>query len=1252
MTFFKKHRKALISLLSVLAVLYAAFLFVLPNVLNLNNYKKDIQKLVSDSVKLDFDFDNMKIVTTPSFKAGVKIEGVELSYPDKQKIASVSEAEVKISLIPLIFKTVRVSDVMVQSPKLHLVYTADGQIDIAKYIMQSQEKQQTTPDTVAAELPVRISDKLPIVVVKDYNLSLKNEKTNDVLSVKGDDFVLDNAVLNKHFRVASNGKVLINEAENISYNVRVSSFFPAIPQQQNQIETAAIPQIDFIKEIVKYNPKADVNADLKLKEHAGHIDILGDFNADKISIVLNGKRLSDSYFHFTSSGHKTELDSNLYVSETEKAVVTANIKTGRTTKTDINVKTDKISFSCIQQFAVALLDSLNIENDLALFNTQGYINADFSLKTDLKNFESSGFFKVLNGAVSHSSIPVRINNIGADIDFSSNNVNIKKAGAVVNGTQINAKGTIDSKANADISVDSGKIDIAPLFNAFAPIDLKKAYVLKNGILGLNVVIKGQLAEIEPNVNVSLTGLLLKDRMNTFSVSNNSTLVNIKTKGASFLGDVDLTGSSLKMNNPALRLMAPSVKIKVTPDDITIVPFSVTMNSTKIDVSGSVKDYMKKMKIDILANGSVNANDIKNLLPKDAKQFVGAKGFIPVFATVTGNDKKIEINAQAQSSPNAYFAPVTIKKMTGAFGLVNLSLVYSDDVLSLVDAALYQSNKSAFSKDFSYNKKGALKIAGLSGSIENVTSSHPSLKLNFSIPQSILVSSYAMPTASLQAKGDVNIFGTASTPLLKGFFSIKDINLPDMLTKVQDVDVELNDETITAKVQNLNINGTSLNIDADASTKFGNVFLIRSMKVSSTNFDADNLFKAMDKMAQTMPASSSAASSVSGGGLVVPAKISNGAIDIQKFKMKQVGGDFVASNITGDFTLLNDIFKLSNLKASVYGGNVNGVVTYNLASTAISAKVSGKGINANNAVTVFTALKDQLMGNVDFDADVRLKGATYEQQMKTLNGNVHFGLKDGQMGSLGRFETFLKADNLVSQGFIVTKIGSLVNTVAPYNTGKFSYLNGDLKLINGVANLNPVKMSGPHMSLLIMGNVNILSMISNMQIMGSLSPEVVKALGPVAELSVEKFAAYIPKFGASIASALNNYNEAANKSELAKIPVLSPEKTGTKSFKVFLNGNLNNPASAVKRFKWLNTPEKIKEEQESLIEAVQPSIPTNKEELKQQVKEGIQNQLENNEKIQELKQNKAVQTFGSIYKFYKDNSKSGAGTSGQAVEGVN
>lgn len=121
-----------------------------------------------------------------------------------------------------------------------------------------------------------------------------------------------------------------------------------------------------------------------------------------------------------------------------------------------------------------------------------------------------------------------------------------------------------------------------------------------------------------------------------------------------------------------------------------------------------------------------------------------------------------------------------------------------------------------------------------------------------------------------------------------------------------------------------------------------MFGIKTLKVSSANFDADKLFAAMDKINKSaaMQSSSAVGSSGSSSGLVLPVKIADGDLNIQKFKMKQAFGLFEASDISSDFTLYNDLFTLKNFKASVYGGNVTGLIKYNVATTQVNAKING------------------------------------------------------------------------------------------------------------------------------------------------------------------------------------------------------------------------------------------------------------------------------------------------------------------------
>ena len=132
--FLNKHKVLISVILGLIVIFYLAFLFVVPNVINLNNYKKDIQKLVSDTTMLNLDFDNLKIVTTADLKAGVNIENAALSYANGKKIASVKDAEVKIAVLPLIFKTLRVTDISAANLEANVTLQKDGQVDIVRHM--------------------------------------------------------------------------------------------------------------------------------------------------------------------------------------------------------------------------------------------------------------------------------------------------------------------------------------------------------------------------------------------------------------------------------------------------------------------------------------------------------------------------------------------------------------------------------------------------------------------------------------------------------------------------------------------------------------------------------------------------------------------------------------------------------------------------------------------------------------------------------------------------------------------------------------------------------------------------------------------------------------------------------------------------------------------------------------------------------------------------------------------------------------
>ena len=74
-----------ITVLSILVLLYLAFLFVLPNVVKLNDFKPMIQQIAKEQANLNVDFDNAKIIVTPLLSVGAKVDNLKVTFADNSE---------------------------------------------------------------------------------------------------------------------------------------------------------------------------------------------------------------------------------------------------------------------------------------------------------------------------------------------------------------------------------------------------------------------------------------------------------------------------------------------------------------------------------------------------------------------------------------------------------------------------------------------------------------------------------------------------------------------------------------------------------------------------------------------------------------------------------------------------------------------------------------------------------------------------------------------------------------------------------------------------------------------------------------------------------------------------------------------------------------------------------------------------------------------------------------------------------------
>lgn len=344
--------------------------------------------------------------------------------------------------------------------------------------------------------------------------------------------------------------------------------------------------------------------------------------------------------------------------------------------------------------------------------------------------------------------------------------------------------------------------------------------------------------------------------------------------------------------------------------------------------------------------------------------------------------------------------------------------------------------------------------------------------------------------------------------------------------------------------------------------------------------------------------------------------------------KFASGGIIAENLGADFDLAGDVFNLKNITGDAFSGKIGGDVSYNISNGHIGVVFKGSGMDAEKAIAGAVGIKNALSGKLGFNADVTLHGATDIEMMKNLKGKVNFEIVDGAFGNIGRFENFLLADNISSNSILKSAVNSISALPAIKNTAEFKSISGELSFNNGWANLNPIKTTGPSMAYYITGKYNLLNGTANVVVLGRLSAEVVKLLGPLGDLSVDKLTSFIPKFGNTTAKIINAMTTNPKGENISAIPALSSGNKNYKDFKVQFNGGVESKSS-VKSFKWLSNcdtsaietvtvKEQVQQTKQAVQDAVQQKSQEFQDKLQQQREQAEQSKQEMQNAVEGLK----------------------------------
>lgn len=729
----------------------------------------------------------------------------------------------------------------------------------------------------------------------------------------------------------------------------------------------------------------------------------------------------------------------------------------------------------------------------------GTLKADFNVKGDLSKIKSAGFLKIANASVKANGLD--INKIDADIDFSNNVINIVNAIGYVNNAPIMAKGKIDK--NLDIELLMNKVELKHLCPA--------EFGVKNGVASLVANLSGTLENpihkenlqvenfraLNKDGNLSFATLKIDTNKNNIAYINNLTLKPKKTE-------------AIKM---------PLLKLYIERDSIKVPDTNIFMPNSKMTAKAEITNYnTNDLTFSVSLKGFINSRDL--MAP------IQYASVYPVKFSINGNKEAQNILAQVLMDKALVLDEPS---------LINLVSKLENNTLKIEDLSISSFN-GKLSNDFKANLKGQKKVI-ISGNIENLQNAV--LKnIRVFIPQQLNITFMGNVA---QVKGDVFVNGKFNKPEIVGQITVQNFINQFLQLGATNMTVDFNKNIAVVNAPMVKIGDSSMGVNSTISTDISKELYVKNISVKSKYLNTDTLL--MYKDSPIMKA--------------LPLNVNEGKFYSEKALATIYNSPLYLSALTADFKLKNDKLELKNVSSEIFNGKLAGNIDFNLKDENFNSKIQARGVSAAPIFDIVSTRKDTISGVMDFDTN--MTGNLSSKQ--SLNGDLKFIIHNGRMGTLGKLEHLLYAQNVIADNMLRTSLSVVTKAVTLKDTGLFKYLRGDIAMKNGIANVKMLQSQGPLMTLFIKGQYNPITDYAKLVVLGRLSDEIVSGLGAFGDFSFNKLMVMLTGED-------SKYNLLPE--DFEKLPPL-PTKN-TKEFRSVINGIVDKPSSVL-LFNWISYTQK-------------------------------------------------------------------------------
>ena len=1186
---------------SIFALFYICFLFVLPNIIDLNQYKEDIQKIVKEQANLNLNFENPKIITTPLFGIGIKADNIKVTLPDNSELLSAESLKTRVALPSLALLTVKVSCFEINNPVLNLEIIKGKQYklillveDILNTAKEQKLEEGVNPENTQSWFnPEWIRIKVPNVTLNNYKVLVKDLNTKHYLNLNGEK--LQFGYFNgKTVKVKTYAELFSDETKNITANINVDTFLPppapGLDAEDDRAERIEIPLPNFVDIYRTYDLKADLDTKLKIRNNKTGLTSYGYIDLENLTMKVSHLTIPSSYFRAKTFGQNAEIDTNIALAKDQNIELLGKLNYGKHPKVDMSIKSAEIKFNDLLNLAKAFLDSLNIRHELNNIAASGSIKSDCYIKTNFKKLRSTGSVIVKNGGVAVKSVGHVIKNANINIILDGSVLDIQDSTLYVNNSPVLINGTIDSRSVADINIKADKVPLGTLFSAFAPKEIRNAYNFRSGDATVNLTVQGKLKNAVMTLKSELDNLNISDRKNTFVITDKNLSTDFFCNSKNIGGVIKNESLNIALPQTKSNISVPAFETEIANNNIIIKENKVKINdSSEITYSGSVTNYMKPKSINFLASGNISTEDLVKLIGREFKPFIHSAGKLPLRVTLDGNDKRQTMFAQILTDKTNFITPVDFAELADK----NMSL---QSVIDFKGNRIKIKKTGFFTRNISVDEKGNEvitldEVLGLDGTIMG---NRVNL-IKVTMPNELRGKLYVFPRSEFITHGKAFIFGETSHPRMRGGFEIRSLSIPELMLNLRKGDLRLKGDSIELAAEDLLLNGSDLGINAIFKLIQEGVFTIDNLTIDSRYFNLDKVMKVSDAAMKYVPKSSGSASG--SAQTDIPLIISRGAINFARI----ITGNIDISNIRSRISMMNNIFYLNNLRANAFKGAVNGDISVNLLTTHLNIKMKGEGVDVEKAMLDAAGMKDMLSGTAEFDADISLSGTTMEEQMKSLKGTVNFDIKDGQFGPFGKIENLILAENIRESQFFQSFIGNMLSGLLTIDTTHFSELIGNLSFEGGICHINPITSLGNILALHVFGDFDLIQNRADMKVRARMASLLSNLLGPLNAINPINLMNSAASLNVVTAKAFALFCEVVPAEEIEILPNFANGyvDSGATKFQIVVRGDVAKPLTLVKSFKWISTPvefQKAEEYAESLPEQDADSKATNIEEL--------------------------------------------------------